>query len=72
LRPPTYAAYSLARHGKISGERLLRLYDRVGAIARPSLVAAIAVTKPPNDIRKAVAQDNPLHRWVYDWARAHA
>ncbi|MFD0973742.1 RNA-directed DNA polymerase [Plantactinospora endophytica] len=66
--PRAYAALTLARHGQINADELLRLYDRTGATARPLLVAAIALTKPPNRISKAVTQDNPLHRWVYEWA----
>ncbi|MGN9912643.1 RNA-directed DNA polymerase [Phytohabitans sp. LJ34] len=63
-----YAALTLARHGQFAADQLLGLYDRMGAIARPSLVAGLALTNPPGNIRKAVTQDNPLHQWVYDWA----
>ncbi|MFI5492263.1 reverse transcriptase domain-containing protein [Actinoplanes sp. NPDC051859] len=70
--PRAYAALTLARHGQIDAEGLLRLYDRTGATARPLLVAAIALTSPTYRISKAVTHDNRLHRWVYEWAPAGA
>ncbi|MGC5321578.1 RNA-directed DNA polymerase [Micromonospora arida] len=66
--PRAYAALTLARQGQIKADELLRLYDRTGTTARPLLVAAIALTKPSTRISNAVIQDNPLHRWVYEWA----
>ncbi|SIM53246.1 Reverse transcriptase (RNA-dependent DNA polymerase) [Micromonospora cremea] len=70
--PRAHAALTLARHGQINADELLRLYDRTGVTARPLLVAAIALTKPSTRITKAVTQDNPLHRWVYEWAHTSA
>ncbi|MEV6929633.1 RNA-directed DNA polymerase [Dactylosporangium sp. NPDC051485] len=67
-----HAALSLARHAHISAQDLLSMYDRTPTAARPPLVAAIALVKPPGNIRKAVTQDNQLHRWVYEWAPNHA
>src|SRR5262249_42979922 len=57
--PRAYAALTLARHRQITSDELLRLYDRTGNTARPLLVAAIALTKPTDRIKKAVTQDNP-------------
>jgi len=61
-----HVALTLARHGEIQVDELLKIYDRCSNAVRPVLVAAIAHLDPPNNVRRSLTGDSELHRWVYE------
>jgi hypothetical protein len=63
---------ALSRHGHITTDQVLALYDRSSSTVRPVLVAAIAMLKPGTSTQRSVTRDNELHRLVYEWASNHA
>jgi hypothetical protein len=63
-----HAAMTLARHGLIDAEQLLRVYDRSSPVVRPVVVAAIGLLKPDARTKRAVTGSSRLDRWVFDWA----
>jgi hypothetical protein len=63
---------TMARHGLIDAEQLLRIYDRSSPVVRPVVVAAIGLLKPASRIERAVTGDSQLDQWVFEWARANA
>lgn len=67
-----HAAKTMARHGLITAEELLTLYDRSSAVERPVVVEAMALVKPAKNLQNAVTGDNKLHKWIFDWAIQHA
>lgn len=66
------SSVTMARHGLITVEELLVVYDRASLVERPMVVEAMALLKPPKPVRDAVTGDSKLHGWVYDWAILHA
>jgi len=60
------AAVNLARIGGVTVEQLMRDYDQSSPIARPALVAALALAGPTAEIAAAIRSDSRLHEWVFD------
>jgi RNA-directed DNA polymerase len=67
-----HAAKTLARHGLVTTDALLRVYDWSSSVERPIIVEAMAFLKPAKDVRNAITGDNKLHEWIFDWALQHA
>ncbi|MFK4088781.1 RNA-directed DNA polymerase [Kribbella sp. NPDC020789] len=67
-----HTARTMARHHLIRPDQLLTLYDRSSAVERPVVVEAMALSKPPGNLAKAVTGDNKLYKWIFDWATQHA
>ena len=66
------AAMTLARHGEIDGDELLRIYDRSSPVTRPVVVGAIALIGPSERIARAVTGDSQLNRLVFEWSSQYA
>ncbi|MEX0985550.1 MAG: hypothetical protein WD096_10970 [Actinomycetota bacterium] len=63
-------AYVLARHGRWEVEELGALYEQLGPAARPDLVAAAAAIGDEGEPTvRAIVDDGPLNRWIYDSVR---
>jgi hypothetical protein len=67
-----HACLTLARHGHISYDDLLTIYNRSSDAVRPALVAAMAHLAPAKDVKRSLTGDSELHRWVYEWTASGA
>ncbi len=59
-------ALTMARHGLVTVEELLPIYDRSSPIVRPIIVAAIGSLNPAAQLRSAVIGDGGLNQWAID------
>lgn len=65
-------AHTLAGHKEIEVDDLLGIYDRTSNVTRPVLASAVALLKPPAQVKKAIVGDSQLNAWCYERAEEWA